>query len=33
MGIQSTIEAATPTLTPAMRRIAQAIRDNPARVL
>ena len=33
MGIQSTIEAATPTLTPAMRRIAKAIRDNPALVL
>jgi DNA-binding MurR/RpiR family transcriptional regulator len=33
MGIQSTIEAATPTLTPAMRRIAKAIRDNPAMVL
>jgi DNA-binding MurR/RpiR family transcriptional regulator len=33
MGIQSSIEAATPTLTPAMRRIAKAIRDNPAIVL
>jgi DNA-binding MurR/RpiR family transcriptional regulator len=33
MGIQSTIEATTPTLTPAMRRIAKAIRDNPAIVL
>ena len=33
MGIQSTIEATAPTLTPAMRRIAQAIRDNPAIVL
>lgn len=33
MGIQSSIEAAAPTLTPAMRRIAQAIRDNPAIVL
>lgn len=33
MGIQSTIEAAAPTLTPAMRRIAKAIRDNPAIVL
>jgi DNA-binding MurR/RpiR family transcriptional regulator len=33
MGIQSTIEATAPTLTPAMRRIAKAIRDNPAIVL
>lgn len=33
MGIQSTIEAAAPSLTPAMRRIAGAIRDNPAIVL
>jgi len=33
MGIQSSIEAATPGLTPAMRRIAKAIRDNPAIVL
>jgi len=33
MGIQSTIEAAVPALTPAMRRIAKAIRDNPAIVL
>ena len=33
MGIQSTIEAAAPALTPAMRRIAQAIHDNPAVVL
>jgi DNA-binding MurR/RpiR family transcriptional regulator len=33
MGIQSSIEAATPSLTPAMRRIAGAIRDNPAIVL
>ena len=33
MGIQSTIEATTPTLTPAMRRIAKAIHDNPAIVL
>lgn len=33
MGIQSTIEASAPTLTPAMRRIAKAIRDNPAIVL
>jgi DNA-binding MurR/RpiR family transcriptional regulator len=33
MGIQSSIEAATPALTPAMRRIAKAIRDNPAIVL
>src|SRR5690349_10603938 len=33
MGIQSSIEAAAPSLTPAMRRIAGAIRDNPAIVL
>lgn len=33
MGIQSTIQASAPTLTPAMRRIADAIRDNPAIVL
>jgi DNA-binding MurR/RpiR family transcriptional regulator len=33
MGIQSTIEAAAPALTPTMRRIAKAIRDNPAIVL
>jgi DNA-binding MurR/RpiR family transcriptional regulator len=33
MGIQSSIEAAAPSLTPAMRRIAMTIRDNPAAVL
>jgi DNA-binding MurR/RpiR family transcriptional regulator len=33
MGLQSTIEATAPTLTPAMQRIAKAIRDNPAIVL
>lgn len=33
MGIQSSIEAAMPALTPAMRRIARAVRDNPAIVL
>lgn len=33
MGIQSNIEASAANLTPAMRRIAQAIRANPAIVL
>src|SRR4051812_33920759 len=33
MGIQSSIEASAANLTPAMRRIAKAIRDNPAIVL
>lgn len=33
MGIQSTIEALRPSLTPATRRIADAIRDRPAIVL
>src|SRR5579863_1802995 len=33
MGVQSSIEALRPGLTPATRRIADAIRDNPAIVL
>jgi DNA-binding MurR/RpiR family transcriptional regulator len=33
LGIQSTIEASAGTLTPAMRRVAEAIRHNPAIVL
>ncbi len=33
MGIQSTIEASADRLTPAMRRVAEAIRHNPAIVL
>ncbi|HEV2518192.1 MAG TPA: MurR/RpiR family transcriptional regulator [Devosia sp.] len=33
MGIQSNIEASAATFTPTMRRIAKAIRDNPAGVL
>ena len=33
MGIQSRIEAAAPGLAPAMRRIAEALRQNPAMVL
>lgn len=33
MGIQSTIEASAASFTPTMRRIAAAIRDNPAMVL
>lgn len=33
MGIQSNIEASAATFTPTMRRIAKAIRDNPAIVL
>jgi len=33
MGIQTTIETLRPSLTPAARRIADAIRDNPAIVL
>src|SRR4029453_2020618 len=33
MGIQSSIEASAATFTPTMRRIARAIRDNPAIVL
>lgn len=33
MGIQSNIEASAASFTPTMRRIAKAIRDNPAIVL
>lgn len=33
MGIQSTIEASTAKFTPAMQRVAETIRDNPAIVL
>ncbi len=33
MGIQSTIEASSPKLTPSMARVAAVIRDNPAAVL